>query len=43
VGAFDRIEAEEIGEGAHERLHGMIGSLPARLAPWLGAPASTGS
>lgn len=38
IGAFDRIEAEQIGEGTHERLHGMIDSLPVRLAPWLEAP-----
>jgi hemerythrin-like domain-containing protein len=40
VSAFDRIEAEQIGEGTHERLHGMIDSLPARLAPWLAAPVT---
>lgn len=31
---FDRIELEEIGEGVHERLHGMIDSLPGRIARW---------
>jgi len=40
VSAFDRIEAEQIGEGTHERLHGMIDTLPARLAPWLEAPVT---
>lgn len=34
---FDRIELEEIGEGTHERLHGMIDSLPGRIAPWVSA------
>lgn len=33
--AFDRIEEEEIGPGTHERLHGMIDSLPGRIAPWV--------
>lgn len=28
---FDRIEIEEIGPGTHERLHGMIDSLPGRI------------
>ncbi|HUZ02042.1 MAG TPA: hemerythrin domain-containing protein [Thermomicrobiaceae bacterium] len=28
---FDRIEVEEIGAGTHERLHGMIDSLPGRI------------
>jgi hemerythrin-like domain-containing protein len=32
--AFDRLEVEAIGEGTHERLHGMIDSLPGRLARW---------
>lgn len=31
---FDRIELEEIGEGVHERLHGMIDSLPSRIGRW---------
>lgn len=39
VDAFDRIELEEIGEGTHEQLHGMIDSLPGRIAPWRPAPA----
>jgi len=38
VSAFDRIEEEQIGAGAHERLHRMIEALPARLAPWVKAP-----
>ncbi len=29
--AFERIEVEEIGEGTHERLHGMIGGLASRI------------
>jgi hemerythrin-like domain-containing protein len=41
VRAFDRIEEEQIGAGTHERLHGMIDALPARLAPWLAAPVPT--
>ncbi|MGI8913117.1 MAG: hemerythrin domain-containing protein, partial [Chloroflexota bacterium] len=41
VKAFDRIEEEQIGAGTHERLHGMIDTLPARLAPWINVPAST--
>jgi hemerythrin-like domain-containing protein len=40
VNAFERIEEEQIGTGTHERLHGMIDSLPARLAPWLEAPVT---
>lgn len=28
-------EIEEIGEGTHERLHGMIDALPVRIAPWI--------
>jgi hemerythrin-like domain-containing protein len=40
VDAFDRIEAEQIGDGTHERLHGMLDTLPARLAPWLEAPGT---
>jgi hemerythrin-like domain-containing protein len=40
VSAFDRIEAEQIGAGTHERLHGMLDTLPARLAPWLEAPVT---
>ena len=31
VKEFDRIEAEEIGEGTHERLHGMIAGLGPRI------------
>ena len=31
VAEFDRIEVEEIGAGTHERLHGMIDSLPGRI------------
>lgn len=38
---FDRIELEEIGEGTHERLHGMIDSLPARIEPWVAARAGS--
>ncbi len=33
--AFERIEIEKIGPGTHERLHGMIGGLPARIEPYL--------
>jgi hemerythrin-like domain-containing protein len=40
VNAFDRIEAEQIGAGTHERLHGMIDTLPGRLAPWLEVPVT---
>ncbi|MCC7105979.1 MAG: hemerythrin domain-containing protein [Chloroflexi bacterium] len=36
VEAFERIEEEQIGPGTHERLHGMIAGLPARIDPWLG-------
>jgi hemerythrin-like domain-containing protein len=32
---FDRIELEHIGAGEHERLHAMIDTLDARIAPWL--------
>lgn len=32
VEAFERIERDEIGEGVHERLHGMIAQLPLRLS-----------
>ncbi len=39
VAEFDRIELEEIGDGTHERLHGMIDSLPARIAPWVSTVA----
>jgi hemerythrin-like domain-containing protein len=35
---FDRIELEQVGDGEHERLHAMIDTLEARIAPWL-APA----
>lgn len=35
VREFDRHEIEEIGEGTHERIHGMIDSLPLRIAPWV--------
>jgi len=37
VDAFERIEVERIGPGTHERLHHMIDSLPARIAPFLTA------
>ncbi len=33
--AFERIEVERIGAGVHERLHGMIEGLGARIDPWL--------
>jgi hemerythrin-like domain-containing protein len=33
--AFERVEEERIGPGTHERLHGMIGGLAARIEPWL--------
>lgn len=33
--AFERIEEERIGPGTHERLHGMIDRLGARIEPWL--------
>jgi hemerythrin-like domain-containing protein len=39
--AFERIETERIGAGTHERLHGMIETLPGRVAPFLGAPAGS--
>lgn len=39
VDAFERIEVERIGPGTHERLHGMIDGLPARIAPFLAAEA----
>ena len=32
--AFERVEVERIGPGVHERLHGMIEALPARIDPW---------
>ncbi|MGH2364013.1 MAG: hemerythrin domain-containing protein [Chloroflexota bacterium] len=35
VEAFERIETERIGSGAHERLHGMIETLAGRIAPFL--------
>jgi hemerythrin-like domain-containing protein len=35
VDAFERIEVEQIGPGTHERLHGMIEGLPARIDPWV--------
>ena len=38
VAAFDRIEAEVIGPGTHERLHGMIDSLAGRIDPYVAAP-----
>lgn len=34
VEAFERIEIERIGEGTHERLHGMIEGLAARIEPY---------
>jgi hemerythrin-like domain-containing protein len=34
VAEFDRIETEEIGPGTHDRLHGMIDGLAARISPW---------
>ena len=33
--AFERVEEEQIGPGTHERLHGMIDGLGARIGPWL--------
>lgn len=33
--AFERLEAERIGPGTHERLHGMIDGLGSRIEPWL--------
>lgn len=33
--AFERVEEERIGPGTHERLHGMIDGLGARIEPWL--------
>lgn len=33
--AFDRLEEEQIGPGTHERLHGMIDGLAARIAPYV--------
>jgi hemerythrin-like domain-containing protein len=33
--AFGRVEEERIGPGTHERLHGMIDGLGARIEPWL--------
>ena len=38
VAAFERIEQQQIGAGAHELLHAMIDTLPARIAPWLRTP-----
>lgn len=35
VEAFEEIENERIGAGTHERLHGMIGTLEERIAPFL--------
>lgn len=35
VADFDRWENEQIGEGTHERLHGMIDSLPERIDKWV--------
>lgn len=35
VEEFDRWEHEQIGEGTHERLHGMIDSLPGRIDRWV--------
>ena len=35
VTAFERLEEEQIGAGTHERLHAMIDTLPARIAPWV--------
>ena len=32
--AFERVEVERIGAGVHERLHGMIEGLPARIDRW---------
>lgn len=37
---FERFEAEEIGPGTHERLHGMIEGLRGRIDPWVGPPAA---
>lgn len=44
VDEFDRIETEDIGDGVHERLHGMIDGLPARIAACgkMEAPAASG-
>lgn len=39
VSAFDRIEAEEIGIGTHERLHGMIDGLAGRIDPYAAGPS----
>ena len=39
VSAFDRIEEEQIGTGTHERLRGMIDTLPVRLVPLIKAPS----
>ncbi len=39
--AFERIETERIGAGTHERLHGMIETLPGRVAPFLAAPVAS--
>ncbi len=33
--AFERIESERIGAGVHERLHGMIDGLGARIDTWM--------
>jgi hemerythrin-like domain-containing protein len=41
VEAFERIETERIGAGTHERLHGMIGTLAARIAPFVAAVAGS--
>ncbi|MHB8620508.1 MAG: hemerythrin domain-containing protein [Chloroflexota bacterium] len=35
VEAFERVQTERIGAGVHERLHGMIGGLKARIDPWI--------
>jgi hemerythrin-like domain-containing protein len=40
--AFERIEVERIGEGTHERLHGMIEGLPERIDPYTRPAAALG-
>ncbi|HEX7594658.1 MAG TPA: hypothetical protein VF429_10865, partial [Anaerolineae bacterium] len=37
--AFERIEAEEMGAGVHERYHAMIGEYQKLAAEWNKAPA----
>jgi hemerythrin-like domain-containing protein len=40
---FERIETERIGAGTHERLHGMIGTLAARIDPFVPGRSPAGS